>query len=238
MWLTILGAPLVFFIPNGLGDNLLRLVTYCLPAVVVATSARRGSLALVGVSVALVLSTKQSVGDVFEAAEPTASPLYYTSLIHELNRLHGELRDCRLEVADDGTHTASYALLDHAMLARGYEYQEDNALNPSLSHKGLDATTYKIWLQDNAVGYVAISSTRRKPTPEYTLVSSRRPPYLSPVWHDAKWSLYRVQNPNPIVKPPVITTHPISTGTGTATIYAMHNFSGGGSGGGGHGGRH
>jgi hypothetical protein len=187
-----------------LGDNLLRLVTYCLPAVVVATSARRVSLALVGVSVALVLSTKQSVGDVFEAAEPTASPAYYTSLIAELDRLHGQLLSCRLEVVEDGTHTASYALLDDAMLARGYEYQEDNELNAVLASPSLDGVQYKVWLDNNAVCFVAIASTyRRQITPEFRLVARHRPGYLHRVWHDAAWTIYRVADAKPIVSPPV-----------------------------------
>ncbi len=204
LWLTLLGSPLVFLIPNGLGDNLLRLVAYCLPAIVVATSTRRLRIALLGASIALALSTKQSVGDVFDAAEPTASPAYYTSLISELKTLHSRLRDCRLEVVDDGTHTASFALLDHAMLARGYEYQEDNELNAVLSQPDLDSIEYKVWLDNNAVCFVAIASTyRRSITPEFRLVSRNRPTYLSPVWHDSAWTVYAVADSNPIVAAPV-----------------------------------
>ncbi len=204
IWLSVVGAPFVFLIPNGLGDNLLRLVAYCLPAVVVATSTRRLRIALLGVSVALALSTKQSVGDVFDAAQPTASPSYYTSLIGELKTLHPQLRDCRLEVVDDGTHTASYALLDHAMLARGYEYQEDNALNAVLAQPDLDSVEYKVWLDNNAVCFVAIASTyRRAITPEFRLVSQNRPTYLQRVWHDSAWTVYDVTASNPIVSAPV-----------------------------------
>lgn len=204
VWLTVITAPVVFLVPNGLGDNLLRLVAYCLPALVVASSQHGVRRALLGVSVALLLSTKQSVGDVFDAAEPTASPRYYTSLIHELGRLHDQLRGCRLEVVDDGTHTASYALLDHAMLARGYEYQEDNALNAVLATPGLDGVEYKVWLDNNAVCYVAIASRyRRKITPEFRLVSQHRPAYLHPVWHDRSWTVYRVADATAIVSPPV-----------------------------------
>jgi hypothetical protein len=97
-------------------------------------------------------------------------------------------------------------LLDHAMLARGYEYQEDNALNKVLSEPGLNATQYKLWLDNNAVGYVAISRTHRKMSPEYALVSQHRPAYLVPEWFDDKWTLYRVQDPNAIVKAPVTVT--------------------------------
>lgn len=204
LWLTVLGTPIVFFVPNGLGDNLLRLVTYCLPPLVVATCARRLRTALLGVVVALALSGKQSVGDVFNSAEPTASPRYYHGLAAHLDRMRSRLADCRLEVVDDGTHTAAYALLDDAMLARGYEYQEDNALNAVLTTPGLDAVQYKVWLDNNAVCYVAIARTHRgKLTPEYRLVSSARPGYLTLAWRDASWTLYRVVHPTAIVAPPV-----------------------------------
>lgn len=203
IWLTILAGPFLFLVPNGLGDNILRFAWYCLPAIVVATSVRRLRVALFAVSLAILGSTKQTGGDVFDSAGKTASPHFYTSLIDELRALTKPLLTYRLEVVEDGTHTASAALLDHAMLARGYEYQEDNALNKVLSATDLDATKYKVWLDNNAVGYVAIASAHRAPAPEYTLVSTNRPRYLVQVWHDDKWTLYRVQNPNPIVKGPV-----------------------------------
>lgn len=203
IWLTMLAGPLLFVVPNGLGDNILRFAWYCLPALVVTTSARRLHIALFAVSLAIWGSTKQTLGDVTDGAGRTASPGYYTSLIDELATLQTRLLTYRLEVVEDGTHTASSALLDHAMLARGYEYQEDNALNKVLSKVDLDATGYKVWLDNNAVGYVAIARTHRKAAPEYTLVSKHRPRYLAAVWRDDKWTLYRVQNPNPIVKEPV-----------------------------------
>jgi hypothetical protein len=203
IWLTLVASPLVLLVPNGLGDNLLRFAWYCLPALVVATSARAMRLVWVAVVLALGFATKQSIGDVFAGSAKTASPGYYTTLAHELNTLHTPLRTYRLEVVEDGTHTASYALLDHAMLARGYEYQEDNALNKVLGDPDLDATEYKLWLDNNAVGYVVIARTHRKMSPEYALVSEHRPGYLVPEWSDSKWTLYRVQDPTPLVKAPV-----------------------------------
>ena len=206
IWLTLIGSLAVFFIPNGLGDNLLRFAWYCLPAILVATSVRPVRIALLAASVGILFAAKQSIGDVFHSTEQTASPAYYQSLIHELDTLKKQLRTYRLEIVDDGTHTGSFALLGHAMLARGYEYQEDNQLNKVLLDPHLDATKYQLWLDNNAVGYVAISSTDRKSSPEYTLVSKHRPGYLVPLWSNDKWTLYRLRNPNPIVKKPVTVT--------------------------------
>jgi hypothetical protein len=113
------------------------------------------------------------------------------------------LTSYRLEAVPDGTHTASYALLDHAMLARGYLTQTDNALNAVLTSRAtLNALTYKIWLDNNAVGYVAIGKTALNPDPEYQLVSGGQLPYLTKIWSDTNWTLYRVGSPTPIVAPP------------------------------------
>lgn len=202
IWLALLAGPVLFLVPNGLGDNVLRFAWYCLPTVLVATSPHLLRLAGLGASVALLMSAKQTGGDLFAGSTQTASPDYYRSLIAELDTLKTPLLNHRLEVVEDGTHTAAFALLDHAMLARGYEYQEDNALNKPLASPDLDATAYKVWLQDNAVGYVAISSAHRKLSPEYRLVARHRPGYLTRVWGDRSWTLYRVADANPIARPP------------------------------------
>ncbi len=174
-----------------------------LPAAIIATAARSRVVAALAISAALFLSTNQTVGDVRAAADETADVAYYQSLIDQVDGMQDELSQYRLEVVENGTHTGAFALLNHAMLARGWEYQDDFALNRPITKPTLDATTYKIWLQDNAVGFVAIASGARKPTPEYLLVSEHRPSYLSEVWHDQRWTLYSVTDPNPIVKAPM-----------------------------------
>jgi hypothetical protein len=102
-----------------------------------------------------------------------------------------------------GAHAAYDALLGHAMLARGWETQEDNALNPTLKNrKTLDATSYKIWLDNNSVGYVAFPRSKAEPTyPEYQLVAGGLP-YLHEVWRSDDWALYRVSAAVPIVTSP------------------------------------
>ena len=88
------------------------------------------------------------------------------------------------------------------MLARGWETQEDTALNLPLTQDPLDPITYKTWLDNNAVGYVALPSFTAGPYPEYKLVASAAPSYLTRIWGDANWDLFRVANPTPIVAQP------------------------------------
>jgi hypothetical protein len=88
------------------------------------------------------------------------------------------------------------------VLARGWETQEDTALNGPLTEDPLDPVTYKIWLDNNAVGYVALPSASVVSYPEYKLVASGPPSYLTRIWWDTKWDLFRVENPTPIVAHP------------------------------------
>lgn len=206
LWISLLACPLLYLIPNGLGANFQRFAWYCLPPVVVACAGRRLRVAAVAILPALAFGAYQTSTDMIEATEPSASLQYYTTLAAELDRIGPPLRDQRLEVVDDGTHTAAFTLLDHAMLARGWETQEDTALNPVLYAPTLDAVSYKIWLQDNAVGFVAISHVQGGQSYEYTLVAKHTPGYLHPVWRDQSWTLYRVARSDFIVNRPVRVT--------------------------------
>lgn len=201
--IALIACPLLYVIPNGMGANFQRFAWYCLPPVVVAYAGRRLVMAVVAILPALVFGAVQTSTDVIEATQPNASTQYYATLSTELDRIGAPLRDQRLEVVDDGTHTAAYTLLDHAMLARGWETQEDTELNPVLYSPDLDAVSYKIWLQDNAVGWVAISHGHRGKSHEYTLVSKHKPLYLHEIWHDRSWTLFRVASSDYIVNRPV-----------------------------------
>jgi hypothetical protein len=130
---------------------------------------------------------------------------YYIGLNKQLDRTPG-LAAYRVEVVPDGTYVASYALLGHALLARGYETQTDNKLNAVVNAPALDPTTYKIWLDNNAVGYVAIGRKTLKKEPEYQLVHSGTLPYLTPIWSDHNWKLYKVDDASPIAAPPAEVT--------------------------------
>jgi hypothetical protein len=200
--LSVIVCPVLVAIPNGLGTNFERLVWICLPAAVVATAGRRLPVAACASALAVVWGAQITVHDVAVASAPMSSVSYYAPLAAELDRIPA-LTSYRLEAVPDGTHTAAYALLNHAMLARGYLTQTDNALNGVLmSRADLNALTYKIWLDNNAVGYVAIGKTALNPNPEYNLVSGGHLPYLTQIWADTNWTLYRVARPTPIVAPP------------------------------------
>jgi hypothetical protein len=202
---TALAAPLLWLIPNGLGSNLVRLPWLCLPAAVFATADAALLRRLVAVVPALTLCFNATVVDLVKGARASSSTSYYSSLITQVGHVP-QLRNYRLEVVDEpSVHTAAYALLGHATLAGGYESQEQNQLNGVLANGSLDAVSYKVWLDNSAVGYIAVNRRAHASSPEFRLVtgaSGARPGYLVPVSSDARWVVYRVVDPTPIVPSP------------------------------------
>ena len=202
LWCTAIAAPLIFLIPNGMGSNFSRLPWLCLPAVVVATATARRRLVALALVPALACAGYATASDLLHSSRPAASAQYYQPLIAELGRA-GDLTNHRLEVVQDPTvHTGAYALLGHAALAGGWETQEQHKLNHILDDPALDATSYKIWLDNNAVGYVAFNVHDTTTSPEYKLVSEQAPAYLTRVGTRGGWVLYRVAHASPIVAAP------------------------------------
>jgi hypothetical protein len=201
IWVTMLATVVVWTIPNGMGSNLSRFVWFCLPVAVVAMSRRRAWVAGLIAFALLVVGSTQTFGDLRNAARPVSTVGYYLPLAHRLRSLH-DLQEYRVEVVNHGAHAGYDALLPYAMLARGWETQSDESLNRALGQDPLPPTTYKVWLDNNAVGYVALPSSSIGGYPEYKLLRAGHVPYLQRIWHDAHWQLFKVRNPTPIVGAP------------------------------------
>ena len=201
IWVSLLAAVVLWAIPNGLGSNFARFVWYCLPVAVVALSSRRAAVAALMVTPLLIVGGVTTVTDLLNAARPVSSVSYYQPLADRLDKIP-DLRNYRVEVVNHGAHAGYDALLDHAMLARGWETQEDVALNKSLTQDPLNPVTYKVWLDNNAVGYVALPSASVGGYPEYTLVQKGTAGYLHRIWSDDQWQLFSVADRTPIVGRP------------------------------------
>jgi hypothetical protein len=198
---SVLTLLVLFAVPNGMGSNINRFVYFCLPVVALATSTRRLRVAVLAVLPAVIMGTVATAIDLVNASRPVSSVGYYKSLADRLGKI-GDLKQYRVEVVNHGAHAGYDALLDTALLARGWETQEDNALNGSLLQKNLDAVTYKVWLDNNAVGYVALPSSAVQSYPEFTLVQRHRPKYLHRIWSNADWQLFQVRPATPLVARP------------------------------------
>ena len=163
----------MFALPNGMGSNITRFVWFCLPVAVVATSTRGPRLVAVLLTPVVAGGVYGTVQDLRSAMLPISSVGFYQPLADRLDRIP-DVRSYRVEVVNHGAHAAYDALLDHALLARGWETQADTALNRALHTDPLDATTYKVWLDNNAVGYVALPAVSVSGYSEYDLVRSGR----------------------------------------------------------------
>lgn len=194
-------ALTLFFVPNGMGSNVARLTLFCLPPAAIALSRRPASaLAVLSVPI-LVLNAMSSTSALMSATRPSSAAAYYAPLASELDALHAA-PNYRVELVS-AAHAAYAALLDHAALARGWETQADLAFNAELVSTSLDARTYRDWLDDNAVGYVALNLPGDA-TPEARLITAARPGYLRPIWRSAQWELLAVTEPKRIVATPAV----------------------------------
>jgi hypothetical protein len=188
-------------IPNGMGTNFERFTWICLPVAVVATGQARRLLVFGASAVAVLMSVIGSAYDLWIAAQPMSTASYTDGLAGELDATPN-LDDFRVEVVPDGSHAAAYTLLAHASLARGYETQSDNGLNKILMSDSIDAASFRTWLDDNAVAYVALDRETLMHSPEDRLVRGGTLPYLHLAWSDKNWLLFAVASPIPIAEAP------------------------------------
>ncbi len=202
IWLSVIAAFVLAWIPNGMGSNFARFAWFCLPVAVVALSKFRVWILTLIIVPLLVTGTSGTLVDLSNAGKAVSTDAYYSALAAQLDTIPG-LQKYRVEVVNHGSHAAYDALLNHAILARGWETQQDNALNAALNDPNLDSVTYKVWLDNNAVGYVALPTIPNiNRYPEYKLVDTGRLSYLKLIWQTRDWRLYRVQHATAIVSPP------------------------------------
>ncbi|TDB78001.1 hypothetical protein [Micromonospora sp. KC721] len=146
--------------------------------------------------------------DLRGAGDATAERAFFDPLRAELARR--ELTG-RVEVPPTRDYWEA-AHLGEVPLARGWLRQADIARNPLFfttvpgaagTGVPLTAETYRAWLDENAVQYVAVPDAPLSwvGRAEAKLVTAGLP-YLTEVWSDARWRLYAVADPTPLVAAP------------------------------------
>jgi hypothetical protein len=148
------------------------------------------------------------ITDIADIGNPTADRVNFAPL---LDRLGQERLTGRVEIPSTRDYWEA-AYLGDIPLARGWLRQADIDRNPlfftripGASGTGvpLNATTYRDWLAQQAVQFVAVPDAvlTWSGKPEAALVASGLP-YLTEVWSGAHWRLYAVSDPQPIVGAP------------------------------------
>jgi hypothetical protein len=88
-------------------------------------------------------------------------------------------------------------------IARGWLRQVDIERNPIFYDGSLNPDTYRKWLDDNAVSYVAVTNGPYDwSAPDEAALVRSGLPYLQAVWWDRNWTLYAVTNPRPVIASP------------------------------------
>ncbi len=92
-------------------------------------------------------------------------------------------------------------------LARGWEKQLDERYDSVLLSGSLTAASYRRWLDDQAVSYVALPDTPLDPSSarEGTLIKGGLP-YLRLVFTSKHWRIYQVLDPTPLLAGPGVLT--------------------------------
>jgi hypothetical protein len=212
-WGALLSAGLVagaYLIPTPVGTTATRLPElFAAPIIIAVSSVPLFAVIAVAAAVGLLLPPV-SVTEVLQRGDPALSTKYYAPLLNEL-RARGVVGP--IEVVPTLRRGEAAAVAPVVPIARGWSRQIDTGNSPIFYDGTLNADTYRKWLDDNAVSYVALSNGPHDwaATDEAALV---RPglPYLQPVWSDPTWTLYAVTNPAPVISSPgrVIARDPVS----------------------------
>ncbi len=145
------------------------------------------------------------------AGDPTVHASFYAPLRGELLRLsrgaggHGAGgHPIRVEVPMTNAHWESVYLPGGSIsIARGWERQLDTRYDALFYGDRLSRSTYRHWLNENAIAYVALPAAKLDSAgqEEKRLIEGDLP-YLAQVWHSSRWRLFAVHNATPLVQPP------------------------------------
>jgi hypothetical protein len=201
--LVIVSALALLAVPSAVGDNITRLAWVCAVPIVVAYS-RLSLTKLIPVILGLALwPVGDLVGQLGAGSTASASRAFYEPVQAEISALRSRAGSSvvgeRVEVVDTANHWGS-VYLSSLSLARGWDRQADVIDNPIFYQNGaLSAATYRGWLRQLAVGWVAIpnASLDYAAVAEATLVRAGLP-YLQRVWTNADWRVYRVVAASPL----------------------------------------
>lgn len=199
--LTImLGIAVLFFtfVPTPVGANIIRLPMLFMAAAV-AVSARAHRQLITGVIFLCILWTCiTSTIDLFRGQGRSFDKEFYSPLLAQLPT-NGEATH-RVEVIDPKTHGPALYVAPSLPIARGWERQVDVTRNAIFYDGSLNADTYRTWLDQLAVKWVALPNVPLDyaSAKEGELVRSQLP-YLHQVWHNEDWRLFEVVDPAPLV---------------------------------------
>jgi hypothetical protein len=204
VYLVVLVGFLIY--PAAVGVNATRLAwIFTVPLLVAWAPVARRTVAVIAMAAALLPAIDLG-GQLVAASDPSSQSVFYRPLVAALAADQAALPHTlgqRVEVVDTRNHWAAAQIARHHSLARGWDRQADRANNPIFYAEGrLDPAGYHAWLTELAVGWVAVPAAELDyaSVREAELVSSGLP-YLTEIWSNQDWTLYRVVNAPGLASP-------------------------------------
>ena len=201
-WGALLSAVLVataYAIPTPVGTTATRLPELFAEPVIVAVAAIP-LVALIAAAVSMVLLLPPvSITEVVERGDPALSAEFYAPL---LDQLIARGAAGPIEVVPTLRRGEAAFVAPVVAIAKGWSRQADIGRNDIFYDGTLTADSYRRWLDDNAISYVAISQGPYDwSAPDEVALVRRGLPYLQAVWSNRNWTLYAVTNPAPVISP-------------------------------------
>ncbi|WUT00717.1 hypothetical protein OHA46_30295 [Streptomyces sp. NBC_00708] len=211
-----LGVILSAMIPTPVGANVVRLAElFGGPVLLAAVLTGRARLPQrAALAVALAISAQWVTTHTLHVTKmSTPVPAWATEtrgVRAALDRLGADR--ARVEVVPAVSHRETTVLGRHVNLARGWNRQVDVERGDLFYEGRFSAAKYRSWLDNWAVKYVVLP----KGEPDFAAkdeaeLVKREPHWLKPVWHDAHWKIYAVENARPMV-----------TGAGASVVSSDH----------------
>jgi hypothetical protein len=202
--IVAVGLVACMFIPNSVGVNLTRIVWLAAAPLIVGYGHRPDRHVVALGALALAFPAGDLSWQLASADSPSASQSFYTPLLDQLRaRMNTDATlGQRVEVVEPQTKGAARYVGESMPLARGWERQADVTDNPIFYQDGaLNATSYRHWLDEMAVAYVAVPHVKL----DYASVDEAKLiggglPYLRDVWHNPEWTLYKVRDSAPLAR--------------------------------------
>ena len=199
--LYTLGCIASFAVPSALGSNVVRLGELVAGPLAAMLWWRGRRWLLVATAIPLLYLEFQSPArDVAGAVgNPATEAGYYQPVLSFLGRRRSG--PFRVEIPFTRFHWEAYEIGLGYPLARGWERQLDVKYNHLFYGGALTPATYRTWLDQLAVRFVAVPDTPL----DYSGVAEARLirhglPYLRPVLRTGHWRVYEVSHPAPLVQ--------------------------------------
>ncbi|MGW1224282.1 hypothetical protein [Streptomyces sp. NPDC002530] len=203
------GVVLTYFVASPIGTNVERLLGLVAPPLLLAAACalrREGSRRRAAVmALALVVSCgwllNKTVSDLRVSSKVPVWAAHTEGVVAELRRLGADRG--RVEVVPARNHREAAVLAPYVNMARGWNRQLDVERGRLFYDGTFSPQAYRAWLDRWAVGFVVLH--HGKPDgparAEAELVAAGQP-WLTPVWRDAGWTVYRVHDATPLVEAP------------------------------------